>query len=259
MNAEFLTAYTLWQREIVRFYRQPNRVIGAVGSPLLFWLLLGSGMGRSFTGSAGEAYLVYAFPGTLVLTLLFTAIFSTISIIEDRREGFLQSVLVAPVARPMIVLGKVLGGATLAFLQAALLLVLAPLAGIPVELSTLPALCGVLFGLGLGLTSLGFVIAWRMQSTQGFHAVMNLFLLPLWLLSGALFPPAGASPWLQVVIRANPLTYGLASVRRLLVAGDPGAGIPGLFAGLLVTTLFAAAAFAAASIAARGHTRGDLL
>lgn len=259
MNAGVLTVGTLWQREIVRFYRQPNRVIGAVGSPLLFWILLGSGMGRSFTGSAGEAYVVYAFPGTLVLTLLFTAIFSTISIIEDRREGFLQSVLVAPVHRPIIVLGKVLGGATLAFLQAALLLALAPLAGIPVEPSTLPALCGVLLVLGVGLTSLGFVIAWRMQSTQGFHAVMNLFLLPLWVLSGALFPPGGATPWLQAVIHANPLTYGLASVRHLLIAGNPGPGIPGLAVGLLVTILFAASAFAAASFAARGHTRGDLL
>jgi ABC-2 type transport system permease protein len=159
----------------------------------------------------------------------------------------------------MVVLGKVLGGATLAFLQAALLLALAPLAGIPIVPSTLPALCGVLFVLGLGLTSLGFVIAWRMQSTQGFHAVMNLFLLPLWLLSGALFPPGGATPWLQAVIRANPLTYGLASVRRLLVAGNPGPEIPSLTAGLLITILFAATAFAAASIAARGHTRGDLL
>jgi ABC-2 type transport system permease protein len=255
----FLASTTLWRREIVRFYRQPNRVIGAVGTPLLFWFMLGSGVGRSFQSEgSNQGYSLYVLPGMVVLVLLFTAIFSTISIIEDRKEGFLQSVLVAPVARPVVVFGKVLGGASLAILQAIILIALAPLAGAKLQPWALPELLALLIVLGIGLTSLGFFIAWRMQSIQGFHAVMNLFLLPLWVLSGALFPAQGASSWLRVLIAVNPLSYGLAAVRRLLMA-DPGTGIPSLAAGWVVSLAFALIAFGAASWVARGHTRGDLL
>ena len=259
MKTLLLASTTLWRREIVRFYRQPNRVIGAVGTPLLFWFMLGSGVGRSFQSEgSSQGYSLYVLPGMVVLVLLFTAIFSTISIIEDRKEGFLQSVLVAPVARPVVVFGKVLGGASLAILQAIILVALAPLAGAKLEPWALPELLALLIVLGIGLTSLGFFIAWRMQSIQGFHAVMNLFLLPLWVLSGALFPAQGASSWLRVLIAVNPLSYGLAAVRRLLVA-DPGPGIPSLAVGWAVTLAFALVAFSAASWVARGHTRGDLL
>ena len=256
MRTAMLASLTLWRREIVRFYRQPNRVFGAVGTPILFWFLLGSGVGRSFEGDQG--YSLYVLPGMVVLVLLFTAIFSTISIIEDRKEGFLQSVLVAPVSRPVVVFGKVLGGASLAILQALLLVALAPLAGAGFAPGNLPGLIGILILLGMALTSVGFVIAWRMQSIQGFHAVMNLFLLPLWVLSGALFPAEGASGWLRVLIALNPLSYGLAAVRRLLL-DDPGAGVPSLATGWIVSLAFAITAFLAASIVARGHTRGDLL
>jgi ABC-2 type transport system permease protein len=254
-----LASSTLWRREIVRFYRQPNRVVGAAGTPLLFWFLLGSGVGRSFQGEGThQNYSLYVLPGMIVLVLLFTAIFSTISIIEDRKEGFLQSVLVAPVPRPVVVFGKVLGGASLAILQALVLIALAPLAGAHLDPLVLPQLLGILIVLGLGLTSLGFFIAWRMQSIQGFHAIMNLFLLPLWVLSGALFPAQGASSWLRFLIAINPLSYGLAAVRRLLLA-DPGPGVPSLAAGWVVSLVFAFVAFGAASVVARGHTRGDLL
>src|SRR3982751_4016023 len=127
MKNFFLAAGTLWQRELVRFFRQPSRVIGALGPPVLFWFLIGSGLGKSFqlpttSGPADVTYMQYFFPGTIALIVLFTAIFSTISIIEDRHEGFLQSVLVAPVSRGSIVLGKIAGGTTLAFLQAVLFL-----------------------------------------------------------------------------------------------------------------------------------------
>jgi ABC-2 type transport system permease protein len=254
-----LPALTLWRRETVRFLRQPNRVVGAIGSPLLFWFLLGSSVGGSYRPVAtDESYFVYFFPGTLVLILLFTAIFSTISIIEDRREGFLQSVLVAPVSRATIVLGKVLGGAFLAFLQALLFLILAFFVGIRPGPVALLEVAGVLWLLALGLTSLGFVIAWRMQSTQGFHAIMNFLLLPMWLLSGALFPVSGAMGWMQWVMRLNPLTYGVNAVRLVLVGGPPPPGLPGLGVSLLVMMFFVVLAFGAATFVARGTTRGDL-
>jgi ABC-2 type transport system permease protein len=251
-----LPAASLWWREMIRFVRQPNRVLGAVGQPLVFWLLLGTGLGGSFrpTSEAGGAsYTAYLYPGTLVLILLFTAIFSTISIIEDRREGFLQAVLVAPVGPSALVLGKVRGGTTLAVGEALVLVLLAPLVGLELGAGSLALLVAVLVLVAFALTSLGFLIAWRMDSTQGFHAIMNVFLIPMWLLSGAFFPAAGAPGWLGWVMRANPLTYGMAAVRRSLdpraAAGDP--ALPSLAVALAVAGAAALAAFAAAAALAR--------
>ncbi len=164
-----LAVTTLWRREIVRFLRQRNRIVGALGTPLVFWLLIGSGLGSSFRSSGGgERYLEYSFPGTLALILLFTSIFSTISIIEDRQAGFLQSVLVAPVRRSAITLGKILGGSSLALVQALIFLALAPTVGIGLTLGKVALLCGILFLIAFGLSSIGYFIAWKMDSTQGF-------------------------------------------------------------------------------------------
>jgi len=242
-----LPAISLWRREVVRFVRQRSRVIGALGTPVVFWLLIGSGLRNSFRlTTAGEArptdmnFLEYSFPGTLVLIVLFTAIFSTISIIEDRREGFLQAVIAAPVRRTAIVLGKVMGSTTLAVLQAMLFLMLAPLSGIPLAIGSVLALAVVLTIVGVGLSALGFLIAWPMDSTQGFHAVMNLFLIPMWLLSGAFFPASGASRWLAWLMTVNPLTYGVAAVRHALYLGRDNVAItPSPMVSIAVTIGFA--------------------
>jgi ABC-2 type transport system permease protein len=219
-----LPAFTLWWREIVRFYRQRARVVGVIASPLLFWIVIGSGFGTSFR--SGEApgqshYLDYFFPGALIMIVLFTAIFTMMSVIEDRKEGFLLSVLVAPVPRSAIVLGKVLGGTTLAAAQGLLFLVFAPLIGIHFHLVQFLLVLLVVFLVSFALTALGFAIAWPMDSTQAFHGIINLFLIPLWLLSGALFPLAGASGWLRWLMRINPLTYGVEALRTLLYPGSP--------------------------------------
>ena len=238
-----LPTYSLWRREIVRFVRQRSRIVGALGTPVVFWLLIGSGLRHSFRPAGGDSmdYLEYAFPGTIVLILLFTAIFSTISIIEDRREGFLQAVLAAPVPRSAIVFGKVLGSATLAVVQALIFLMLAPLIGIPVSAATALAALVVLVAIAIGLSALGFLIAWPMDSTQGFHAVMNLFLMPMWLLSGAFFPASGASSWLGWVMAVNPLTYGVALLRRAMYsgAGPVAESLPSLAVSGSVTVGFA--------------------
>jgi ABC-2 type transport system permease protein len=211
-------AYSLWMRELIRFFRQRSRMIGVIGSPILFWFFIGSGLGTSFrsTTAGGTNYLEYFFPGTLLLIMLFTAIFSTISIIEDRQEGFLQSVLVAPISSGGIALGKIAGGTSLAVLQGAIFLLFAPLIGIHMTVLKFLALLILLVVIGFGLTGLGFLIAWRMDSTQGFHAIMNLVLIPLWLLSGSLFPSTGAPQWLRIIMSLNPLTYGVATTRTLL-------------------------------------------
>lgn len=214
-----LAVWSLWRREVIRFLRQRSRVIGALGTPVVFWFLIGSGLGSSFrpVGESGPSgYLEYAFPGTIVLIVLFTAIFATISIIEDRQAGFLQGVLVAPVGRSAIVLGKVLGSTTLAVVQAMLFFMLAPLAGVPLSFESAVSVFGVLLVVGVGLSALGFLIAWRLDSTQGFHAVMNLFLIPMWLLSGAFFPATGASGWLRWMMALNPLTYGVSALKHAI-------------------------------------------
>jgi ABC-2 type transport system permease protein len=175
-----------------------------------------------------------------LLILLFTAIFSTISVIEDRRAGFLQGVLVAPVGRGAILAAKVLGGTTLAVGQAALVLLFAPLIGIPLTPGAFALAVAAMILVAVALTAMGFCIAWLLDSTQGFHAIMNVFLIPLWLLSGAVFPPSGSAGWLATLVHFNPLSYGLALIRRAIyLAGDPGS-LPPLPLSLLVTVVYAA-------------------
>jgi ABC-2 type transport system permease protein len=220
----FLATFALWRREIIRFYRQRSRMLGALGTPIVFWILLGSGLGSSFqVGPANSqtiGYLEYFYPGTLALILLFTAIFSTISVIEDRHEGFLQGVLVAPIPRISIVLGKMLGGTTLALIQSLLFLLLAPIANIQIGLASIPMLVVVLATLAFALTGLGFILAWIIDSTQGFHAIMNLLLFPMWLLSGAVFPPAGATEWIRLLMMVNPMTHGVSAIRGVLASSN---------------------------------------
>jgi len=235
----WLPAFTLWQRELVRFYRQRSRVIGVIGSPIVFWLLLGAGFGNSFKSSdplARAGYLQYFFPGTIVLILLFTAIFTMMSVIEDRKEGFLLSVLVAPCPRTSIVLGKVLGGATLATAQGLLFTAIAPLLGIHLTLLSWLSVAGVLTLVSFALTGAGFLIAWHLDSTHAFHAIVNLFLLPAWLLSGALFPIAGAASWVRWLMLLNPLTYGTTALRGALGwSGLDGAARHAALVGIVVT------------------------
>ncbi len=219
-----LPAFTLWWREVVRFYRQRARVAGVILSPLLFWIVIGSGFGTSFRSgeAAGQQhYLDYFFPGALVMIILFTSIFTMMSVIEDRNEGFLLSVLVAPVPRSAIVLGKVLGGTTLAAIQGLIFLVFAPLVGIHLTLGSFGLIVLTVFLVSFALTALGFAIAWPMDSTQSFHAIINLFLIPLWLLSGALFPLSGASGWMRALMYINPLTYGVEALRTLMYPAAP--------------------------------------
>ena len=246
----WLPVGTLWWRELVRFYRQKGRIIGALGTPLVFWVFIGSGFGRSFQMPDGPqvlpthleriGYLEYFFPGTAILIVLFTSIFSTISVIEDRREGFLLSVLVAPVSRSVLVLGKVLGGATLAFLQGLFFVLLAPLLGLTFTIPQLLLLLGILFLISLALTGLGFSIAWQSESTQGFHSIMNIVLMPMWMLSGALFPIAGAASWVQWIMKINPLTYGVSALRHTLYFQNEATTgtLPSLTHALTVTIIF---------------------
>ncbi len=250
-----LPIVSLTRRELVHFLRQPSRVASAAATPLVFWLFFGSGFSGSFRLPGGPPevdYLEYFFPGTVALLVLFSAIFSTMSVIDDRHAGFLQGVLAAPVPRWAMVAGKVLGGTILGWLQGVVFLALAPLAGIRPDLGGALLAVGVLALLALGMTALGFAFAWQVDSTQGFHGVMNLLLIPMWLLSGSLFPAAGAPAWMRAIMAANPLTYGVAALRRALSPAAAQAG-PGVGVSLLALGAFAAVCLVADVVVVRAR------
>lgn len=238
----WLSVGTLTYRELVRFYRQKSRVAGVIGSALLFWFLIGSGVGRTFASPAvpeGLGYLEFLFPGTLAFILLMTSLFSTISLIQDRNEGFLQGVLVAPIPRWAVVAGKIGGGTSLAVTQGALFLAVAPWAGFRLGLLSTLATFGVMTLFSAGLVAFAFVFAWKIDSVQGFHAIMNLLLFPLWLLSGAVFPLTTAPGWLKATMQANPLSYGVAALRHCLGGQGDTASLAGPPMGLSLAILFA--------------------
>lgn len=234
----------LWFREVLRFYRQPSRVAAAILSPFLFWFLIGSGVGRSFSsGGGGEHYLHYFFPGAILLVILFAAVFSTISIIEDRREGFLQAVMASPVSRASIPLGKILGSATLACLQSGLFVLLAWVMGIRFEGAEPLEICAAVILASLLFSTLGFLMAWQFRSIQGFHAVMNMLLMPMWFLSGALFPAEGAAGWIRFLMAINPLYYGHQFLSAAFGAEGMHAGSPALIMSASIVVLWLVAAF----------------
>jgi ABC-2 type transport system permease protein len=245
LSSFILPAATLWQRELVRFWRQKSRVMGVVASPLVFWLFIGYGSND----------LAKFYSGALVLTVMFSAIFSTITIIEDRREGFLLSMLVSPAPRTSMVLGKILGSATLGWIQGMIFLLFAPLAGIGIAPAELVVLAGTIFLVSFTLTGLGFVLAWKMESTSGFHALMNLLLFPMWIVSGALFPMASAHGWIKAVMWINPLTYSVSLLNHALRLPN---ATPAALTSLVVTAAFGVALLLASGMmAARKSARSS--
>ncbi|HEX3878584.1 MAG TPA: ABC transporter permease [Bryobacteraceae bacterium] len=232
MNSFLLPAATLWQRELVRFWRQKSRVMGVVASPLVFWIFLGYGSND----------LAKFYSGALVLTVMFSSIFSTITIIEDRREGFLLSMLVSPAPRTSLVFGKILGSATLAWIQGMLFLLFAPLAALHPSFADVVQLAIDIFVIAFTLTGFGFTMAWRMESTAGFHAIMNLVLFPMWIVSGAVFPLANAHGWIKGLMWVNPMTYCVSLLNGALRLADTTPGewtsfaITGAFGVLLLLT-----------------------
>lgn len=214
-------AFSLAKREFTRFIRQPQRVIGTVAQPLLFWLFLGAGFGGSFrpAGMENVTYLEYFYPGVMLMMMLFASIFSSITIIEDRDAGFLQGVLVAPVSRLAIVLGKVLGATSIAMIQTLIFTIAAPFLGLHLGAGSLVLLLMGFLLTGIGFSALGFLLAWGMKSTSAFHAVMMVFLMPLWMLSGALFPIGNVPGWMKAVMLANPVSHALVIIRAPFYGG----------------------------------------
>ncbi len=219
--------YTIWLREVIRFFRERARIVGMLGQPLLYLLIVGNGLAATFIipgAPPGFNYVHFMFPGIIGMSVLFTSIFSAISIVWDREFGFLKEVLVAPVPRWTVAVGKALGGSTVAMMQCAVLLLLAPVIGIPLSLITVVKLFGVLFLMAFSITSLGITIASRMESMEGFQMIMNFLIMPLFFLSGAMFPLRGVPLWMETLMRLDPLTYGVDALRNIIYHNVPGGG-----------------------------------
>jgi daunorubicin resistance ABC transporter membrane protein len=250
---DLAAVHVLWRRDLLRFFRQPSRLVGALVQPILFWGIIGSGMAATFRmPGADEGYLRFFYPGVVNMVVLFAAIFTTLSVIEDRHAGFLQAVLAGPASRGAVVVGKVLGSASVAISQAALFLVLAPAAGFALLSVNWPLLAAALSLVAVGLAGLGFAVAWAVDNVQGYHAIQMTLLVPAWVVSGAMFPSSPEHPVLAAVMRANPVAYAVSATRRAL----GGAGAPGVLPGtalgdLAVLLVFALVAVAVAALAAR--------
>jgi daunorubicin resistance ABC transporter membrane protein len=247
------TARVLLHRDLLRFFRQPSRLLGALGQPVIFWLVIGSGLASTFRmPGSGVGYLEFFYPGVVLMVVLFAAIFTTVSVIEDRRQGFLQAVMAGPGSRSALVAGKVLGSASVALTQASLFLILAPLAGFRWGAIDWPLLFAALALSAVALSAVGFAVAWSVSSVQGYHAIQMTFLTPLWVISGAMFPADPARPWLEVAMRLNPVAYGVSAARRALAGADAPGALPGSAAGdLAVLAFFTAGALALALLASR--------
>lgn len=262
-------AWMLAKREWVRFFRQRNRVTAAIVQPLLFWVLFGTGLRGAFESAGELSFLQFFLPGTVALIVLFTAIFSTISVIEDRREGFMQAVLVAPVGRWPVLVGKVVGGAAIAWVQAVLFLALVLLVGTATPGWSLVPLLALSALVAVAMCSLGMIVAWPMESTQGFHAIMMLGLMPMWLLSGTFFPipalggDASVGQWiLGALMRVNPLSYSMVEMRRLMfpeVDFSSAGFLPSSAVCWLVTAAAAALTFYVAWRLMRGSRKVDVI
>jgi daunorubicin resistance ABC transporter membrane protein len=216
--AEMEGIYTIWLRENKRFVRYRSRIITSVVTPLLWLIIFGTGLGsavRFGTGAAG--YQAFIFPGIIGQTILFTAVFSGVSVIMDRQYGFLKEILVAPISRPSIVFGKALGISTTAMIQGMVLLLLSFIVAVPMTPIIFLESVGVILLISLGLSGLGLLISSFTDSMEGFNLIMSFIVLPIFLLSGALFPITGLPSWLQVAVYINPLTYGVDALRNIIL------------------------------------------
>ncbi len=222
LTRNLFTIAMVWRREMIRLFRSRTRIITGLAQPVLFLFILGVGLGPVIgdRGIPGATYQEFLFPGVLVMSLLFSAMFSAISIVWDREFGFLREMLVAPVSRTALVLGKALGGGSQAVAQGAILLLAAPIVGVDLGPVQLLQLLGLLMLLAFSIVSFGIVVSSRMQRIESFQVVMGLVVNPMLFLSGALFPLNGLPTWLNTLTRFNPVTYGVDPVRRVLLGDE---------------------------------------
>jgi ABC-2 type transport system permease protein len=233
--------YILWLRQLKRYFRSKARMIGSLGQPLLFLVALGFGFGPIYQKAGNGNYLEFLAPGVIAMSILFTAIFSGIEIIWDKQFGFLKETLAAPVSRFQIMIGRTLGGATVAVLQGIIVFLLSFLIGFrPLNLTFLPLAFIFAFLIALLFTALGTAIASVLEDMQGFQLIMNFLVMPIFFLSGALFPLTGLPKAIKIITSFNPLAYGVDGLRATLTIGSHfGLGFDFLVLGLITSFLLA--------------------
>ncbi|MFH1404062.1 MAG: ABC transporter permease [Candidatus Altiarchaeota archaeon] len=220
MNRELEGVYALWKRELIRFFRSKSRVIGSLGMPFFFLAILGSGLNNAFRLPMGGNYMQFIAPGIIGMVLMFGSMFSGIIVLMDRQFGFLKETLVAPVSRLSLVIGKAVGGATTAIIQGVIIMLMAVLLGAEIHVSNIILLVGFMFFISVMFVSLGIAIASTLDDMHGFQLIMNFLIMPLFFLSGALFPLSTAPVVLQKLSLFDPLTYGVNGLRYLLTGSS---------------------------------------
>ena len=215
------TIYILWLRQLKRYLRSKARIIGSLGQPLLFLVALGFGLGPIYQKASGSSYIQFLAPGVIAMSILFTAMFAGIEVIWDRQFGFLKETLVAPISRFKIMTGRTLGGATVSVLQGIIVLIITILIGFrPSSLILLPVSLLFMCLIGLFFTALGTAIASRLEDMQAFPLIMNFIMMPIFFLSGALFPLETSPKAIQLIAKFNPLSYGVDGLRYTLTSAS---------------------------------------
>jgi ABC-2 type transport system permease protein len=219
LRSELRAVRVVWKRELIRFRRDRLRILTSLMQPFLFLFVLGTGLSRlASQGTHGVNLRTFVFPGVLCMAVMFTAMFSAASLVWDREFGFLREMMVAPVKRSSLVLGKCLGGATVASFQGVIVLCLAGLVGVPYALGLIVVVFALQMLLAFAITAFGVMVAARITQMQSFMALMQMAIMPMYFLSGALFPVSGLPQWLEILNRLDPLTYAVDPMRRAVFA-----------------------------------------
>jgi len=214
--------YTIWYRDILRFWHEKMRLISAITFPLLFLFVFGSGLSaRMGSLGAGVDFTQFIFPGIIGMSVLMSSFMAGVSVVWDREFGFLKEVLVAPISRVSVAVGKTLGATTIALLQGSIILLFAPLIGVSLSIWTVLALLPLMFLLAASMSSLGILLATRIRSMEAFQAVMQMLMFPMVFLSGVFFPVQGLPAWMNVLVKLNPATYGIAPIRQVILGAPP--------------------------------------
>jgi ABC-2 type transport system permease protein len=209
--------FILWLRDVKRYWYDKPRIVASLGQPLLFLFVLGSALSPSFKGPSNVTFTEFIFPGIISMTILFTSVFTGMSIVWDREFGFLKEVMVAPVSRWSISIGKAFGGATVALIQGTIMLTLSLFIGLKISLGVLLLSIMIMFLIAFAMSSLGIMIAARIKEMEGFQVIVNFLIMPIFFLSGALFPLDKLPPWLSILTRIDPLTYGVDLLRGTMI------------------------------------------
>lgn len=212
---------TIWQREIIRYWRDKARILTSFIQPIMFLVIFGAGFKQTLaTGGLGVDYIKFMYPGIFAMNIMGTAFFSTVSTVWDREFGFLKEILVSPVSRSSIALGKTFGATTIAVIQSLILLVLAPMMGLSLNFTLVAQLLLFMILLAVAISGLGLLAASLMKSTESFGIIMQIFILPLFFLSGAFFPLTAVPRWMEIISKLNPLTYGVDAFRQVILHGS---------------------------------------